>query len=285
MTKAVRMIEDNLKLVDAAIVTLDARAPFSCINPSLNRLLNGKPSIYVLNKADLSDLRAVEKWIEYFEGIKIPAVAVDSTRTNSSKVISDILRRSTRDKTQKYLKKGVFVPVRAMVVGVPNSGKSTVINNFCGVKKAATGDRPGITRGKQWLKIGDGIELLDTPGILWPNLEDKTSSKNLAYIGSIKDDVLDIFELALQFLDDIKPAYFEALALRYKINIRGAGEAAAPQNVAAAELFEKICQNRGFILKDAKIDAERGAKAILDDFRKGRLGRVILETPASRGLI
>jgi ribosome biogenesis GTPase A len=272
------MIEENLKLVDAVLITLDARAPFSCVNPSLNGLLNGKPRIYVLNKADLSDLRAVEKWIEYFEGIKIPAVAVDSTRTNSSKVISDVLRLSTKDKTQKYFKKGVRVPVRAMVAGVPNSGKSTVINNFCGVKKAATGDRPGITRGKQWLKIGDGIELLDTPGILSPNLEDKISSKNLAYIGSIKDDVLDIFELALQFLEDIKPAYFETLALRYKISMQGVGD-------TAAALFEEICLKRGFVLRDAKIDTERGARAIIDDFRKGRLGKVILETPVSRGLI
>lgn len=269
MDKALREMKNNAKLVDAILYVLDARAPFSCLNPKFDTIIGAKPVIMVLNKADLISKEDLNRFEQYFKSKNIPVVALNSTITNATKPIIEIASNLLSDKVERFKNKGVNIPLRLMVIGVPNSGKSTLINNVCGNKKTITGDKPGVTRSNQWVKISNVFELLDTPGTLWPAFDNPQVARNLAYIGSIKDDVLDVEELAFAFINDLRIKYFDALRDRYSLKVDNVAE--------TIEIFDEICQNRGFILRGGEMDYNRGARAILDDFRKGRIGKLVLD--------
>lgn len=267
MTKAIRMMEDNLRLVDALIYVIDARAVSSCINPLFTtKLLNGKKVLYVFNKCDLVEPQDLSKWCEEFKRQGKNFVKAVGTSGDCSQIVAG-LKSVMADKLAKYAKKGANVSVRAMVVGVPNSGKSTIINAMIKRAKAVTGDRPGVTRGKQWLSI-DGVDFLDTPGTLWGKFDDQKVAHHLAYIGSINDDILDVLELACDFVDELKTVAPEGLTSRYGLE---------SLDGSAYEIVEEIARRRGFKLRSDSIDIERAGKTVIDDFRKGRLGKIMLE--------
>ncbi len=267
MTKALRMMEENVKLVDCLIYVLDCRCIAASFNPKLNELAGGKPILYVLNKADLVEREDLNAWIKYFKDNNMQVVVCNSANGNTQKVI-DGLKILNKNLIEKYQNKGVNRSIRAMVVGIPNSGKSTLINSLCGAKRTITGDRPGVTRGKQWVVLAKGVELLDTPGTLWPSFENQEHAKHLAFVGSINEDILNIIELAEEMLDFCRKYYLQNLLIRYKIT-----ELPQENNLA----LEYIAKKRGFLLKGGILDTERLAKTIIDDFRKGKLGLIILE--------
>jgi|AntRauTorcE11897_2_1112592.scaffolds.fasta_scaffold00001_75 ribosome biogenesis GTPase A len=269
MSKALRMMEKEMNLVDLAIYVLDSRAPFSCVNPSFKSMTAGKPVIYVLNKSDLADPKKTVEWAKFFEKENTKSIILNSTLSNSSKKVVESIKELLSKKLEKNRKKGIIMPLRALVIGVPNSGKSTLVNNLCNKGKTVTGNKPGVTKGKQWVKIANNIELLDTPGTLWPSFEDERIALHLAYIGSIKDQVLDLEEVALKLIEDLKNKDASILENRYNISIN---------DLTPIEIYEEICKKRGFILKGAEYDYKRAATAILDDFRKGRMGQITLDT-------
>ncbi len=289
MDKALRMMETELDLIDVAVYVLDSRAPFSCVNPKFQELLKSKPIVFVLNKADLVDSTNLVKWQKYFTGENKVCITLNSTESNSSKKLLDAVKNLHIKKLLKNEKRGVNIPLRMMILGVPNCGKSTLINNLCGKGKTITGDRAGVTRGKQWVTVADNLEVLDTPGTLWPNLDNTKVAHNLAYIGSIKDEVLDVSSLALDFLIDILKKDASLIENRYNISIDTSSieHIFKDESVQlydddelkmfALDVYEKICSRRGFILKNKEFDYERCARAILDDFKKGRLGKIILD--------
>lgn len=269
MTKAIRMIGENVKLVDAVLYLLDARAPHSCVNPDFEKLTEGKPTLYLLNKQDLADPKKTSVWVRQFAGDRTSARAVCGTdRSLKAAVVSD-LTQLLREKLERNAAKGVRKPLRAMIIGVPNCGKSTVMNTLAGEKRAVTGDKPGVTKGKQWLRLDSGLELLDTPGTLWNAFPDQRVGRHLAYIGSINDDILDLNELALELIGELKTLYPAELAARYGVEVAG----------TPLEVYEAICRRRGFLVRGGEVDYDRGAKAILDDFRKKRIGAITLEMP------
>ena len=271
MTKALRNMEQDVKLVDLIIYVLDSRAPFSCQNPQFTEILGEKPIIYVLNKTDLSDPQKTKYWQKYFTKPNALAVPLVSTMTNAGKAIVDAMNVLLQKKLERNKQKGITMPLRAMVIGVPNCGKSTLINNLCGKYKAITGNRPSVTRNTQWVKIAGNIELLDTPGTLWPSFEDNEIAHNLAYINAIKDEVLDASELALDFIKKILETYPQQFLDRYSLTFE--------QDKQPVEYLAEVCEVRKFVVRGGEYDWERGAKAILDDFRKGRLGAITLDEP------
>lgn len=268
MTKAIRMMEDNLRLVDALIYVIDARAVYSCDNPLFNKLLQGKKVLYVFNKCDLVEKSDLDLWCKEFEKQGKPYVKAIGTSGDCSQIVAG-LKRVVADKIEKYAQKGANISVRAMVVGVPNSGKSTIINAMVKKAKAVTGDRPGVTRGKQWLSI-DNVDFLDTPGTLWGKFEDQKVAHHLAYIGSIREDILDVSELAFDFIGEMKTLYPDSLKTRYNLDVL---------REETLDIFEQIAMSRGFKLKGNQPDYERTAKMIIDEFRKGKLGKIMLEKP------
>ena len=271
MAKALKQMSEEISKVDMVIYVLDARAPFSCLNPEFKTVAAGKPILYVINKADLveeSKLFSVKNNLIKQNDL-YDCVILNSTSSGANKQIEPIMRKLCDAKITKYKNKGIKVNLRAMVIGVPNSGKSTLINNLCGVKKAITGDKAGVTRGRQWVSLKNGFELLDTPGTLWPNLENKKVAQNLAYIGSIRNEVLDINELALEFVGAVRMDYKTYLENRYKINI--------DDEKTNLEILDEIAEKSHFLLKGNEIDYDRVCFTIIDDFRKGRLGKIFLD--------
>lgn len=269
MTKSLRLIEENVKSVDAVVYVLDARAPLSCINESFDKLIEGKSILYVLNKTDLADKQKVAQWLDCFKKQGKDAIAVNGTEKQSAAVFLNALKRVEKPNVNKFGAKGIFVPTRLMVLGVPNSGKSTLINSVCGKKSAITGNKPGVTRGKQWVRLANGMELLDTPGTLFPNFADQNKAQRLAFIGSIRDEVVDVEELAKELavcLMQLYPAQFTA---KYGL----------PVIEDADEILRLICKKRGFLLRGGEYDLERCSKALVDDFRKGKICPITLETP------
>ena len=270
MTKALRIIEKDLKVVDAIIYVLDSRAPFSCVNPKFATLIGDKPIIYVFNKYDMSDKSKVDKWINYFKKENTKCITLDSTASGSGKKVESAIREILKSKIEKYKQKNINTTLRAMVIGVPNCGKSTLINNLCGKSKTVTGNKPGVTKGKQWVKIASGIELLDMPGTLWPAFDNTKVAKHLAYIGSIKEEVLFIDDLAIAFISDVAKIDKSIIEKRYEIVIEDEDE--------PIDVLDKICYARKFLLKGAELDYERGCKAIISDFKQGKFGNLTLET-------
>ncbi len=268
MTKTFRLIEQDLKVVDIIIYVLDSRAPYSTVNPKLSKMTQNKPIIYVLNKADLVEEVELKKWISYFSKENCIAVPLDSTTSNSAKVLLPLIKKQLADKIQKAKEKNITKIIRTMIVGVPNTGKSTLVNNLCGKARAKTGNKPGVTRGKQWLAVDSGIEVLDMPGTLWPSFEDKEIAQHLAYLGSIKDDVLDIENLAFDFINEFKGLKNDIFAQRYGVSC---------EDKEAIDIFDEICVAKKCVLKGNEPDYERCARMIIDDFRKGKFGKIILD--------
>ena len=267
MTKALRMMEENLRLVDGVIVILDARCPFACVNPRLEQLFAGRPVLYVLNKADLVEQRDIARNLSALKAEGKQAVAAVGTEKRSVRAVYDGIFAMLAEKTARNRAKGVFKPMRVMVAGIPNTGKSTVINSLSGAKKAVTGDKAGVTKGKQWIRLFD-LELLDTPGTMPPSFENQELAKHLAYIGSVNDDILDFTELAPELLEELWQRYPALLAEKY-----GIGE----EEDTPLKKYEKVCRRRGFLLRGGEYDYERCTKAVVDDFRKGRIGKICLE--------
>lgn len=268
MTKTFRLIEQDIKVVDVIIYVLDSRAPYSTVNPKLSSMSQNKPIIYVLNKADLVEDQQLNKWISHFTTDNSTAIALDSTTSNSTRVLVPIIKKLLEEKIAKAKEKNINKIIRTMVVGVPNTGKSTLVNNLCGKARTKTGNKPGVTRGKQWVTIDNGIEVLDMPGTLWPSFDDKLVAQHLAYLGSIKDDVLDIENLAFDFINEFKGLKEDIFAYRYGIETK---------DKETLEIFEDICFAKKCVLKGNEPDYERCAKMIIDDFRKGRFGKIILD--------
>lgn len=270
MTKAMRMMEEEVKLVDSIIYVLDSRAVNASLNPSFDKLLNNKTVLYVLNKSDLVEKSHLDIWQKELKSQGKKVICVNSTASGIANSIVNALREINVEKINRYKLRGVNRSIRCMVIGIPNCGKSTLINALCGSKRTITGDRPGVTRGKQWVVLAKGIELLDTPGTLAPSFENQEYAKHLAFIGSIKEDIVDLNELALELIGFLKDNYSEELMSRYKLT-----ELCKDNAVN----LERIAVTRGFVLRGGIYDVERAAKAIIDDVRKLRLGKVIYELP------
>lgn len=270
MTKAIRMMEENVKIVDAIGYVLDARAPASCFNPSFNKIVGNKPCLFILNKCDLADPAKIDKWSEYFQANKLAYVKVTATASADASKIANGFAQITADLRAKYKAKGIFKPVRCLIIGVPNCGKSTLINCLSGRRAVITGDKPGVTKGKQWVRLANGLELLDSPGTLWPKFDDEQVAARLCFIGSIKDDVVDLYEVSNMLINELLVQYPHMLSERFKIDVC---------NKSSVEIFEQIAVKRGFLLRGGEIDYERCSKAILDDFRKGKIGRITLDLP------
>ena len=270
MTKARRMMQENIKLIDLIIELVDARIPLSSRNPDIDELGKNKARLILLNKADLAEDRRNDEWLEYFKGKGYSAVKVNSKKGGGIKSIQSVIQEACREKTERDRKRGILNrPVRAMVVGIPNVGKSTFINALAGKACAKTGNKPGVTKGKQWIRLNKNVELLDTPGILWPKFEDQEVGLKLAFIGSIKDEILQTEELASELVRFLNGSYPGVLEEKYQI-----GTSEDPYAVLG-----EIAQSRHCLTKGSGYDTEKAAAILLDDFRNGRLGRITLETP------
>lgn len=267
MQKALRMMETEAKNVDALIYVLDSRAPFACLNPEFVRIIGSKPILYVLNKIDLADEKKIKEIKTKLPGENKLVIELNSTASGAIGLVTSSLNALCKATIEKYKNKGVNYFVRAMVLGVPNCGKSTLVNNLCGSKKAITGNKPGVTKGKQWVKLSNNIEILDTPGTLWPNLIDEGEARKLAFIGSIKDDVVEVEQLSLFLLEALLKTYPKELEERFSVQV---------ENKTPLEIMEEIAERRKYVVRGGEIDYERTAKAILDDFRKGRIGKITL---------
>lgn len=267
MQKALRMMEAEAKNVDALIYVLDSRAPFACLNPEFVRIIGSKPILYVLNKIDIADDKKIKEIKTKLPGENKLVIELNSTASGAIGLVTSSLNALCKATIEKYKNKGVNYFVRAMVLGVPNCGKSTLVNNLCGSKKAITGNKPGVTKGKQWVKLSNNIEILDTPGTLWPNLIDEAEARKLAFIGSIKDDVVEVEQLSLFLLEALLKTYPKELEERFSVQV---------ENKTPLEIMEEIAERRKYVVRGGEIDYERTAKAILDDFRKGRIGKITL---------
>lgn len=268
MTKAKRQMQEDIKLIDLVIELVDARIPMSSRNPDIDELGKNKARLILLNKSDLADKDASEAWMEFFKEKGYFAVKVDARNKGCMKAISAVIAEACKEKTERDRKRGIKNrPVRAMVVGIPNVGKSTFINTFAGRACAKTGNKPGVTKGKQWIRLNKSVELLDTPGILWPKFEDQEVGMRLAYIGSIKDDILNIEELALGLIGYLQEFYPSSLSERYGLE----GEQ-KPLDILTA-----VAKARGCLKKGEELDYEKASRLLLEEFRSGKLGRVTLE--------
>ena len=270
MTKARRMMQQDIKLIDLVIELLDARIPFSSRNPDIDAMGKDKARLILLNKSDLADEKSNEAWVSYFQGKGYCVRKINSRNGAGLKAINAAVLEACQEKIERDKRKGIKNrPVRAMVVGIPNVGKSTFINAYAGKACAKTGNKPGVTKGKQWIRLNKGLELLDTPGILWPKFEDQSVGLRLALIGSIKDDILNIDELSLELIQILREEYPGVLKERYGMEEEG----------TPAELLEKIALNRGCIKKGNEVDYAKAAALVLDEFRTGKLGKISLEKP------
>ena len=273
MAKTRRMIASNLSLVDAVVEIVDARAPLSSRNPEMDSMTRGKPRIILLNKSDLADDRATQKWIAYFKAHGAEALAVDCKSGKGLKnflpaVKENVLAELMEKRARNHM---TGAPIRLMIVGIPNVGKSSLINKMAGSKRAKAEDRPGVTRTKQWVKLGDNVEMLDMPGVLWPKFDDQQTALRLAFTGAISDDILDSESLAMELLVQLAGNYPDSLKQRYKIEIE--------DNDGGLELLEKVGRKRGMIISGGEIDTERAAITVVDEYRAGKLGRITLEIP------
>lgn len=272
MTKAERMIEENMKLVDGVCEVIDARIPNASRNPDIDRLAAGKPRLVVLNRADQADPEVTKQWRAYFKSQGMTVLETDSKTGKGVNQFPQAVRTALKDKLAEYAAKGQGSrPLRIMVVGIPNVGKSTFINKVARRKAAVAGDRPGVTRGKQWIHIDDSLDLLDTPGILWPKFDDEEVGQVLALTGAVKDDILDRETLAANFLVRLRDHYPTVIEQRYKFT---------PDSAAQGwELLEAAARKRGFLISGGELDTERMAAILLDEYRGGKLGRLTLEYP------
>ena len=270
MTKAKRMMQENIKLIDLIIELVDARIPMSSRNPDIDELGKGKSRIILLNKSDLADAGLNQEWESFFKEKGYFVQQLNAKTGAGIKNIQALVQESCKEKIERDRKRGIINrPVRAMVVGIPNVGKSTFINSFAGKACAKTGNKPGVTKGKQWIRLNKNLELLDTPGILWPKFEDQKIGEHLALIGSINDEILHVDELAVALIRNLKNSYLDLLEKRYDITI----------DEDAYDTFKKIAIARKCLQKGELPDVDRASSMLLEDFRSGKLGRITLERP------
>ena len=271
MTKTRRQMEADLKQVDAVCEIVDARIPISSRNPDIDSICGSKPRIVILNRMDLADPSATKAWVAYFRQRGMAAVATDCKTKRGIGEFQPAVRGLLREKIERDAAKGMKRAIRIMVVGIPNVGKSTLINQISGRKGAKAENRPGVTRGKQWVTVDNGLLLLDTPGILWPKFDDPNVGMMLAYTGAVKEDVIDLEELASRLMELLWKRYPQAVRDRYGIDL--------PEDAAGYELLEEAGRKRGFLLARGEIHTERMAKVLVDEYRSGKLGRFTLEIP------
>lgn len=270
MTKAKRMMQENMKLIDLVIELVDARVPVSSRNPDLDEFGKNKARLILLNKSDLAEERMNDAWAVYFKEKGYSVVKLNAKKGGGIKSIQGVIQEACKEKIERDRKRGILNrPVRAMVVGIPNVGKSTFINALAGKACAKTGNKPGVTKGKQWIRLNKNVELLDTPGILWPKFEDQTVGLRLAWIGSIKDEILNTEELAAELTGFLVKSYPGILQAKYEIE----------ESEDGFQNLRGIAESRHCLIKGNELDTEKAAKLLLDDFRNGRLGRITLETP------
>ncbi len=274
MTKAKRMMQEDVSLVDLVIELLDARIPVSSRNPDIDELGRHKSRLVLLNKSDLANDSATSSWIEYFRSQGQPALQANSKNGLNRKAVQDMIRTACQGKLERDRKKGINRPVRAMVCGIPNVGKSAFINALSGKAGTKTGNKPGVTKGKQWIRLNGQVELLDTPGILWPKFEDEQVGIHLAMVGSIKEEILPVEELAGQLIALLEDGYPDMLEGKYHPI-----PDADPELTGEYAILAGIAKSRGCLKKGNTLDLEKAARLVLDDFRNGRLGRVTLEYP------
>lgn len=271
MTKTRRQIETDLKQVDAVCEIVDARIPVSSRNPDIDAICGSKPRILVLNRMDLADPTATKKWAAYFQRKGIAVIATDCKTRKGIGDFTPAARTACAEKLERDGKRGMNRPLRVMVVGIPNVGKSTLINQISGRKGAKAENRPGVTRGKQWVTVDNGLLLLDTPGILWPKFEDPEVGMMLAYTGAVKEGVIDVEELSCHLMELLHRYYPQVLRERYKVE--------ASEGTPGWELMELAGRKRGYLVSGGEVNTERMAKVLLDEFRSGKLGRFTLEMP------
>ncbi len=292
MTKAKRMMQENIKLIDLIIELVDARIPLSSRNPDIDELSKNKFRILLLNKADLADARQNKAWTDYFKQQGFQVVEINSKNGTGVKSIQSVVQETCKEKIERDRKRGIVNrPIRAMVVGIPNVGKSTFINSFAGKSCTKTGNKPGVTKGKQWIRLNKGLELLDTPGILWPKFEDQAVGMRLAMIGSMNDEILPMEELALELIRFLQENYSGLLEERYREETgqpseKEAGEGFRTEKTTEEEwqedalgMLKRIGRNRRCYAKGETLDLGRAAGIVIDDFRSGKLGRITLEFP------
>ncbi|MDO5145434.1 MAG: ribosome biogenesis GTPase YlqF [Eubacteriales bacterium] len=273
MTKARRMMQENIKLIDIMVELVDARVPLSSKNPDIDELAKNKARLIVLNKIDMADARITKEWENYYKEKGFFVAKVNSRSGAGMKEVKKLIEEACRDKKERDRKRGILNrPVRAMIAGIPNVGKSTFINSFAGKACTKTGNKPGVTKGKQWIKINKNVELLDTPGILWPKFEDQKVGLRLAWIGSIKEEILDTTEMAIAFLGFLQEEYPGALEARYHVEERS----------KALAVLENIALERGCLGKGGQPDLEKAGLIVLDDYRSLRLGLISLEMPEGK---
>ena len=270
MTKAKRQMQEDIKLVDLVIELVDARIPVSSHNPDIDELGKNKARLVLLNKADLADETRNQAWCRYYKEQGVSAVRLDSRNRGGMKSIQGVIQEACREKMERNRRRGILNrPVRAMVAGIPNVGKSTFINSFAGKACTKTGNKPGVTKGKQWIHLNKEVELLDTPGILWPKFEDQTVGLHLAFIGSMKDELINMDELALALNGELTEKYPGLLAKRFELE----------ECEDKVRILEQLAQNRGCIRKGGGLDYAKAAGMLVEEFRSGKLGRITIETP------
>lgn len=272
MAKTRRMIEENLKFIDAVVEITDARIPFSGRNPCFDDMIKNKPRLIIMNKYDLADPRICDKWGSYFKKSGITVLPVSCETGMGINKIAPTLNEMFKERIERDKEKGLTRPIRIMIIGIPNVGKSTLINRLSGRAITKTGDRPGVTRSKQWVRLKGGLEMLDTPGILPPKFEDQSVAKKLAFTGAIKDEILETELLCYELLEILRDNYKENLTERYKLNEDIEGK-------AGYEILEMISRRRGLVISGGELDTERGANIVLDEFRSAKIGRITLELP------
>jgi len=270
MTKAVRQMQEDLKLIDLIIELVDARVPMSSRNPDIDRLGKNKARLVLLNKSDLADERCNQLWQEYFQQLGMHVVKINARSGAGLKSIQAVVQEACREKIERDRRRGILNrPIRAMVVGIPNVGKSTFINSYAGKACTKTGNKPGVTKGKQWIRLNKNLELLDTPGILWPKFEDQQVGIKLSLIGSIKDDILNLDELSLELLKRLHRDYPGMLEQRFGIQ----------ESESPLEMLEEVARVRNCLLKGQELDYSKAARLLLEEFRNGKIGRITLERP------
>jgi len=273
MTKAKRAMQEDIKLIDVVIELVDARIPMASKNPDINSLANNKSRILLLNKSDMADSEWTNAWIRYYEKEGYLALAVNAKKKNELKQVNALIQKACKEKIERDRKRGILNrPVRAMIVGIPNVGKSTFINSFAGKACTKTGNKPGVTKGKQWIRLNKQVELLDTPGILWPKFEDQIVGQHLAFIGSIKDELIQSVDLALDLIEFLVEIYPGTLNENYNLD----------ESRDSADILKQLAENRGCIQKGNEINYDKAAFLLLDDFRNARLGKITIERPIGK---
>lgn len=271
MTKTYRQIEEKLKLIDVVVEVLDARIPLSSKNPDIEKITKGKPRIVVLNKSDLADETMTKKWTEYYKSQGILSCTADCAKGKGINESVALIKRAIADKIAQNQEKGMTRAIKVLVAGVPNAGKSSYINRLSGRASATVGDRPGVTRGQQWIRLNSGIELLDTPGVLWPKFEDEKVGEHLAFTGAVKDEILDVELLACKLAEFLNENYQEMFCARYKLT--------DTEGLQGFELVEMLGRKRGFVISGGEIDFLRASNILLDEFRSAKIGRITIEKP------